>query len=211
MWCGRPRGRSRPSRGVRSSRATTRRRTSPRSWPTRKCKVRCALKRAAFVAAFFISCPVLAIDRAALEKLAFGEGDERIEAIAALVAEGDPKARAVLQALAQGDMQTSGKRVLIVRGDKAVDPFTGAEGPLPPDREDVVANNRLRSAVGDALAVLNLLSPEKSERLASAKALAGTADAAMYPLIEKALAKERDAEIRALLEITAAGMQLKAE
>ena len=173
--------------------------------------MRCALKKAAFVAAFFISLPVLALERAAVEKLAFGEGDERIAAIAALVAEGDPKAREVLKALAEGEMQTSGKQVFIVRGDKAIDAFTGAEGALPPDREDVVANNRLRGAIGDALAVLNLLSPERSERLASAKALAGGADSAMYPLIEKALAKETDAEVRGLLEIIAAGMQLKAQ
>ena len=155
--------------------------------------------------------PALALDQAAVEKLAFGEGDERIAAIGALVAEGDPKAVAVLKAFAEGEMQTSGKRVLIVRGDKAVDPFTGSEGPLPAEREDVVANNRLRAAVADALAVLNLLSPERGARLASAGALAGGADPALYPLIAKALASERDVEIRGLLEVTAAGMQLKAD
>ena len=171
--------------------------------------MRCALKRAAFVAALFISCPVLALDRAAVEKLAFGEGDERIEAIGALVAEGDPKALELLKALAEGEVQTSGKRVLIVRGDKAIDPFTGAQEPLPAEREDVVANNRLRGAIGDALAGLKLLSADKGERLAAAKALVGGVDAAMLPLIEKALAKEKDAEIRGLLETTAAGMQLK--
>src|SRR6266850_3548313 len=68
-----------------------------------------------------MSLPALALDRAAVEKLAFGDGDERIEAIAALVAEGDPKAREVLKALAEGEMQTAGKQVLIVRGDKALD------------------------------------------------------------------------------------------
>src|SRR6266850_175580 len=158
-----------------------------------------------------MSLPALALDRAAVEKLAFGDGDERIEAIAALVAEGDPKARDVLKALAEGEMQTAGKQVLIVRGDKALDAISGATRPLPTEREDVVANNRLRAAIGDALAVLNLLSPERGERLASAKVLAGGADSAMYPLIEKALAKETDAEIRGLLEIIAAGMQLKAD
>jgi urea transport system permease protein len=173
--------------------------------------VRSGIKKAAFVAAFFMSLPALALDRAAVEKLAFGDGDERIEAIAALVAEGDPKARDVLKALAEGEMQTAGKQVLIVRGDKALDAISGATRPLPTEREDVVANNRLRGAIGDALAVLNLLSPERAERLASAKVLAGGADRTMYPLIERALAKETDAEIRGVLEIIAAGMQLKAD
>ncbi|HZE60059.1 MAG TPA: urea ABC transporter permease subunit UrtB [Burkholderiales bacterium] len=168
---------------------------------------------AAIVAAalFIASGAARALDRDAVEKLAFGEGDERIAAIAALVAEGDAKAVELLKAFAAGDVQTSGKRVFIVRGEKAVDPFTGVESALPAERDDVVANNRLRAAIGDALAVLNLLSPEKSARLAAAKALAGVNDAAMYPLIEKALAKESDAEIRALLEMTAAGMQLNAD
>ncbi|MBV9362516.1 MAG: urea ABC transporter permease subunit UrtB [Betaproteobacteria bacterium] len=157
-----------------------------------------------------MSSSALALDRAAVDKLAFGEGDERTEAIAALVAEGDPKALPFLKAVAEGEVQTSGKRVFIVRGEKAVDPFTGAEGKLPAEREDVVANNRLRAAIADALAALNLLSDNRAERLAAAKTLAGVADAALYPLVAKALAAEKDAEIRALLETTAAGMQLKA-
>ena len=165
-------------------------------------------------AAFFLASSggAWALDRAAVEKLAFGEGDERIAAIGALLREGDPQAVDLLKALAEGGMQTAGKRVLIVRGEKAVDAVTReAVAPLPPEREDVVANNRLRGAIADALAMLKLLSPERAERLASAKALAGGADAAMLPLLEKALASESDAEIRGLLEIIAAGMQLKAE
>src|SRR4029077_8809174 len=112
----------------------------------------------------------------------------------------------------EGEMQTSGRRVLIVRGGKAMDAVTGeAVAPVPADSEDVVANNRLRAAVGDALALLRLLSPVRAERLASAKTLAGGADAATLPLVQRALAQESDAEIRALLEIIAASMQLKSE
>jgi urea transport system permease protein len=165
-------------------------------------------------AAFFLASSggAWALDRAAVETLAFAEGDERIAAIGALLREGDPQAVDLLKALAEGEMQTAGKRVLIVRGEKAVDAVTReVVSPLPPEREDVVANNRLRGAIADALAVLKLLSPERAERLASAKALAGGTDAAMLPLVERALAGERDAEIRELLEIIAAGMQLKAE
>ena len=43
--------------------------------------------------------PAGALDRAAVEKLALGEGDERMDAIAALVTEGDPRAAVVLGAL----------------------------------------------------------------------------------------------------------------
>ena len=168
-------------------------------------------KGAAALAALFLAGAALALDGAAVEKLAFAEGDERYEAIGRLVAEADPRAVEVLKALAEGEMQTAGKRVLIVRGDKAVDAATGQSVPLPKEREDVVANNRLRAAVGDALAALNLLSKEKSERLAAAKALSGGADPGMLPLVQRALEKETDADVRSMLELIAAGMQLKGE
>ena len=76
--------------------------------------------------------PAAALDRAAVERLAFGESDEKIAAIGALVAEGDTRAAALLQALGDGEMQTAGERVLVVRGDEAVDALTGERvSPLP--------------------------------------------------------------------------------
>ncbi len=53
---------------------------------------------------------VLALDVAAVGKLALGESDEKIEAISALVAEADPRSVPILEALAAGDLQTAGKR-----------------------------------------------------------------------------------------------------
>ena len=127
----------------------------------------------------------LALDKAALEKLANGDNDEKIVAIGALLAEGDPEAAAVLAKFAEGEVVIDGKPV------------------------EVVVNNRLRSAVADALAALRLLSPERAARLEAAKALAGGADAAMLPLVRKALDKETDPDIKPLLELTAASMELK--
>ncbi|MBC7803131.1 MAG: urea ABC transporter permease subunit UrtB [Candidatus Parcubacteria bacterium] len=154
--------------------------------------------------------PVCAIDKAAVEKLALGEADERSAAIATLLAEGDPRAAAVLQAVSEGDVQTAGTRVLIVKGDEATDAVTGEKvSPLPEGREDVVANNRLRREIEGALAAFKLLSPERATRLEAAKALSGGADAAMLPLVRKALEKETDPDIRPLLELTAASMVMK--
>src|SRR4051812_45244357 len=77
-----------------------------------------------------------------IEKLAFGEGDDKVEAIAALVALGTPKAAEVLQALADGELYTSGKRALIVKGDSAVDATTGEKlAKVPEDKEDITVNN----------------------------------------------------------------------
>jgi urea transport system permease protein len=122
-----------------------------------------------------------------VERLASDDNDEKIAAIAALVAEGDPQAAPLLQAAAEGEIEIDGKKF------------------------EIVVNNRLRSAIAEALAVLKLLSNEKTDRLEAAKALAGGTNAEMLPLVKKALAKETDSEIRALLEMTAAGMQLKGE
>ncbi len=128
--------------------------------------------------------PALAIDKAAVAKLASEDNDEKIQAIGALLAEADPEAAAVLAKFAEGEVVVDGKPV------------------------EVVVNNRLRGAVAEALAALRLLSPERAERLAAAKALAGGADAAMLPLVKKALDKEADAEIKALLDLTAASMEM---
>ncbi len=156
--------------------------------------------------------PAFALDRAAVEKLAFGDADERSAAVAALVAEADPRSAALLGAVSDGEMQTAGKRVLIVKGELATDASTGeAVAPLPDGREEVVANNRLRREIEGALAAFKLLSPQRSVRLEAAKALAGGADAAMLGLVKKALEKETDPDIKPLLELTASSMEMKSE
>ena len=155
-----------------------------------------------------------ALDKAAVEKLAFGESEERTAAIAALVAEADPRAVPLLESLSEGEMQTvegkSGKRVLIVKGGQATDAVTGEKvDPVPEGAEDVVANNRLRREIEGALAAFKLLSPERAVRLTAAKQLASGADASMLGLVRKALEKESDADIKPLLELTAASMEMK--
>ncbi len=142
-------------------------------------------KGAALVAALFLSASASALDRAALDKLANGDNDEKIEAISRLGVEGDPKAADVLAKFAEGEVEIDGKKT------------------------EVVVNNRLRGAVRDALATLRLLSADRAERFAAAKALAAGADASMLPLVKKALDKEADPDIKSLLQLVAAGAQMK--
>jgi len=151
-----------------------------------------------------------ALDPAAVERLVFGDAEERTAAIAALVKEGDPRAVPLLEALAEGELQVAGKRILIVKGEEATDALSGAKlAALPAEREDVVANNRLRREIAAALAAFKLLAPEREARLEAARALAGGADPAFAALVQRALEKETDPDIRALLELTAASMELK--
>ena len=152
-----------------------------------------------------------ALDKGAVERLAFGDADERSAAITALLAEGDPKAAEFLKAVSEGEVQTvDGKRVLIVRGDAATDASSGQKVmPLPEGREDVVANNRLRREIEGALAAMRLLSKDRNERLAAAKSLGAGAEESLLPLVKKALAAETDAGIKGLLQTTAASLELR--
>jgi urea transport system permease protein len=158
--------------------------------------------------------PAAALDKAAVEKLAAGEADERSAAIAELVAEGDPRAAAFLEAVAEGEVQVvevkGAKRVLIVKSGAATDAVTGEKvDPVPQGADDVVANNRLRKEIEGALAALKLLSPERAVRMEAAKKLAAGADESLLPLVRKAQEKEADADIKSVLELIAASLEMK--
>jgi len=154
--------------------------------------------------------PAAALDAAAVEKLAFGESDDQVAAVNALVAAGDEKALPLLQALTDGAVQSAGKRVLIVNGDQGVDAATGERiSPLPAEREDVVVNNRLRREIDSALGVFKLVSPERGTRLKAVNALEDGADPSSLPLIRKAIERETDPAIKPRLELIAASIELK--
>ena len=162
--------------------------------------------------AIFFSTQAAALDRALVDKLGFGESDEKVVAINAIAASGDPRAAEVLGALAEGELQTSGKLVIIVKNDEAFDAASGDKLALPEEREDVVANNRLRGAVSAALAALKLLSPDRQQRLAALKELSDNAegaDVAMLGIVRRALAAETDPGVKPLLEQVAASLELK--
>ena len=161
---------------------------------------------------FLLPASVFAQDASTVEKLAFGESDEKVEAIAQLVSVGNDKAAAILEALADGDLFTAGKRVLIIRRESAIDAISGENlAHIPDVKEEITINNRLRRELAGALAALRLASSERTSRFAAAKELAGNADAAMLPLVKKALVTERDSEIRSLLEQIEATLELGVE
>src|SRR5260221_11965578 len=132
-------------------------------------------ERAGVAALFlFISGGALALDRAALQKLAAGDNDQKLEAIGVLVAEGDPAAAGMLARFAEGEIEIDGKRV------------------------EVVVNNRVRAAVDDALAAFKLLSPDTATRQPAPKPLADGPNPASFPLVNKPLQADQDPDIRPL-------------
>ena len=135
-------------------------------------KALCAL---VFALAFGLGCvstAAAALDAALVAKLAFGDNDEKIAAIRGFVAQGEAAATPLLTALAEGQLQTAGERVLIVQDEGAIDAVTGEKvTPLPETRDDVIANNRVRGEIANAVAALRLLAPERALRIQAVKEL----------------------------------------
>ncbi len=143
--------------------------------------------------------------------VAAGDSDEQVAAVSKLVASGEPGVEAFFQALLDGKVQVAGgKRVLIVTGQQGVDAATGDKvEPLPENLDDAMVNNRLRGTLESARSALKLGSTDRAVRLAAVKTLEDRAGEEMLPLIGTALARETDAQIRKLLTLVQASLQLK--
>ncbi len=153
---------------------------------------------------------IAASPAALIRDVALGESDAKVTAIRALGSSGDPAALTLLQALLDGEVQTvDDKDVLLIKGDTATDLLTGnAVSPVPANRDDVVINNRLRREIGSAMAGLKLASRDRAVRFAAAKELQNGADEDLLPAVNAAMAKESDPEIKGMLQLTQASIQL---
>ena len=136
---------------------------------------------------------------------------DRIAAVEKLADLGDPRGAAVLRALNDGNLYTrkSDGRVVIARGAVAVDAATGeSAGAIEASDEAVRLNNRLRGAIRGALGRLMIFSPEPEERLAAAIGVYKTRSVENLPLLEKALAAEKDPRVGAQLQFSLAATQV---
>lgn len=153
-----------------------------------------------------------AIDPALLKPLGGDDPDARIEAVNRIAALASDDAVKVLKALGGDALYATpaGDVFIVDDSGNAVNAATGQSGPAPDDAEGITANNRLRSAVDGALSGLKLLSDKREERLAAAGDLMKSADPAQLPLVEKALAKESDPQIKDILQQVQATANLHA-
>jgi len=128
----------------------------------------------------------------------------KIAAVEKLAASGHPRAVAVLRAFLEGRLyiQKKGGKPAIVkksgRDFETFDPESGDPLGVAPKKslKKVRINNRLRKVVKGALGGLTLLSPYREKRAEAAKAVFKDRQAAMLPMLEKALAKETDTTAR---------------
>ncbi len=160
---------------------------------------------------FFLPMSVLALDTELLKGLAAEENDEKIAAISKLTELGDVAAIAPLQALFDGSLYVSSQgKLIIVRDDNALDVVSAKPiTPIPEDITSIDINNRVRRELSSALAALKLAAPERAVRLSSAKQLQSDADEGSLPVVERVLEKEQDAEVREILLLTKAQINLK--
>jgi urea transport system permease protein len=153
---------------------------------------------------------VWALDAKLVGELTAEDNDAKIAAIAKLAGSGDAAAIGVLQALNDGELYISEGRLLIVRGDTALDAVTGKSvTPVPENPENLMVNNRVRRELGSALASLKLSAPDRRLRLTAAREMQASADEASLPAIKRALEKEQDAEVKDILLLTQATIDLK--
>ena len=143
-------------------------------------------------------------------RIADGDNDERIAAIGEAVATGSERLPLYLQAMLDDEVRVAGGRAVIVQGDAAVDAASGEARPLPADAEDVRINNRLRQAIGAALAAARLASPDARERGAAITALKGAVDEAMLPLLQQAAARETVPALQLRLQQLVAAASIEA-
>ena len=159
-------------------------------------------------ATLLIAANAHALSADEVKGIIFGETEARVEALNKAAVSADEKTVAFIQALADDAVKTSGDKVFVVKDDKAFDPLTGAEQPLPADAEDVINPNMMRSELDNALAALKLFSKDQKMRAAAIKTLAGESDEARLPLIEKAFAAETDPALKSQLERVRAAILL---
>jgi hypothetical protein len=152
--------------------------------------------------------PAVALTPEQAARIAAGDSDERIAALNEVVLAADPALQAYVQALLADEVKVAGGKAFVVRDGKAVEAATGAAATLPEGAEDVVNNNRVRRELEAALAALKLFSPDRAERDQAITDLKDQADEGKLVLLEKAIAAETDARLKARLELLKAAAMI---
>ena len=147
-------------------------------------------------------------DPATVRQLANEDSSEKVAAIQRLTQSADPDTLRILKAMSEDSLYLAGDAILIIEGDKAIDAATGAPVKTPGNAESVTVNNRIRGELANAMAALKLFDADPTVRLASAQKLQSKVSAEMAPLLARALDKESDARIKALLTLAHAQANL---
>ncbi len=155
--------------------------------------------------------PVLALAPEQLKAFAGDETSDKLAAIDALIAAPDPRVAAVLAAVRDDKLVYSDDTHFYI-GDVSgfVDAVSGAAAtPAAASLKAVEINNRIRAKLNAALAAFDLLSLDRSVRATAIADLEKASDPALARLVDAALAKETDPDLKATLEVVRAAFALK--
>ena len=140
--------------------------------------------------------------------MVIGETDARVQSLQKALAQADAQTALFLQALADDAVVFSGDKIAVLRDGKTLDPVSNEAVTMPDNAESVVSNNRMRGEVDAALAALQLLNPDDAQRMKAAQSLVSEPDASKLPLLQKALAVEKNPAIASLLSLANAAIDI---
>ena len=134
----------------------------------------------------------------ALAKFAGDSYSATAQAIDALAASGDERTLDIITALKDGKLYFTPDGKAYIKADTGtLDAATGeAVASEPANAKKVRVNNRIRNAIAAALGALELMSADPARRIASADAVFKSRDASALPALEKAIAAEKDPEVK---------------
>lgn len=132
-----------------------------------------------------------------------------------LATSGDPRALEVIEALRAGQLYARPDRSLVMkRADGSyVEAGTGKPAPdaAASGLKPVRVNNAIRSAIDAAVGSLQLFAPDPGTRWRAAEAVFKSHDPAALPALDKALARETDAGVKARMEQARAAALLSSD
>ncbi|MBK7357586.1 urea ABC transporter permease subunit UrtB [Propionivibrio sp.] len=149
-----------------------------------------------------------ALDPAQVLQLANEDSSVKVAAIQKMTEAADSDAARVLKAMADGQLFLSANKVVVIDGDKAFDASTGEPIKMPSNPDSITVNNRIRGELANALAALSLFDKDVGVRLASAQELQTRVSPDLVPVLARALAKETDNAVKALLKMAHAQANL---
>ena len=147
---------------------------------------------------------------AAVATLGLGSASDVREAVAALSSSSDPRALALLSELAEGRLQVDqAAGVYRSTADGWRHVLSGAPPPVDAELVAPSLTNALRRQLGAVRAQMQITSPDASQRLAGARAMAEKLTPEADAALRAALEKESDVSVRRWLGLAVAQLDLQ--
>jgi urea transport system permease protein len=183
----------------------------------RQCRMPHKLLTAALLLLSLVLSAAVRADGDPFANIAASNFDTVAQGVQQLAVSGNARAQAVIAALRNGQLYAwrwpNPSPPLYIRTEKGfVDARTGAAttpAPAVVNLRRVIVNDSVRAAIDTAEGALGLFDKSVGARLRAANALFQSADAGALPLIERALATEKDSAIRNVLDEARAAALLK--